>query len=263
MKNRIKLFLTLLVFIFVVSACSLPRLVPRTTPAPDDQNLIPGETNMPGDKTPISEGQKLDTFTKIDIQAGGPIFLIQGDSHSIQIEGRRDIVKDITYQVKNGVLMVRYSRDVWGWFSAFDYPTITIHFKDLEQFTLEGGSEVVANDVQSENLRMDFRGGASLEMKNLKADSLDLQVEGGANINIDGVVETQTLRFAGGTNYDGEDLQSATVNLHTEGAVSVTVWVTDALDLDLSGVYNVQYYGNPAITQNVQGAGNIERLGDK
>ncbi len=95
------------------------------------------------------------------------------------------------------------------------------------------------------------------------ADSLDLHVEGGANINIDGVVESQTLRFAGGTNYDAKDLQSATVNLRTDGAVSATIWVADALNLNLSGVYNVRYYGNPAITQNVQGIGNIEGLGDK
>jgi hypothetical protein len=264
MRNRIKIIITLSILVLAASACGIPHLVPRTTPVPEDTDMIPPDkTSMPEDKTPVSEGQNLDTFTKIDIQGGGPIFLIQGDSHSIQIEGPRNIVEDITYEVKDGVLVVRYSRNIWGWMSAFDYPTITINFKQLDQFVFEGGSEVVANDIQSENLKIEIRGGAKLEMKNLMADLLDLHVEGGANINIDGVVETQALRFAGGTNYEAENLQSTTVNLRTEGAVSVTIWAADALNLDLSGVYNVQYYGNPAITQNVQGAGNIEGLGDK
>lgn len=264
MRNRIKIIIALSIFVLAASACGIPHLVPRTTSVPEDKDMIPSdETSLSEDKTPISEGQNLDTFTKIDIRGGGPIFLIQGDSHSIQIEGRRSIVEDITYEVKDGVLIIRFIRDIPNWLSTFDYPTITINFKQLDQFVFEGGSEVIANDIHSKTLTMEIRGGASLEMKNLMADSLDLHVEGGANINIDGVVESQTLRFAGGTNYDAKDLQSATVNLRTDGAVSATIWAADALNLNLAGVYNVRYYGNPAITQNVQGIGNIEGLGDK
>lgn len=248
MKNRIRILLTLSILVLLTSAC-FPRLV-RTTPDSESQ-------------TPISEGQDLAAFTEIDIEAAGPVFLIQGNTHSIQIEGPKGAVEDITFEVRNGVLIIKHSNNIWDWITARDYPTITITFNDLTRFILQGGTELVADDLDTESLTMQLEGGASVKMSNLNVTDLVFDVEGGMDINIDGVAETQTLRFAGGTSYDAENLKSADVKLKIEGAVTATIWATELLDLNLSGAYDVKYYGNPSVTQSVQGVGNVESLGEK
>ena len=250
MKNQLKILLALSAIFLAITACAFPRLTQR-------------KTSTPKDTTPVSISEDLPDFTEIDIEAAGPIFLIQGDSHAIQIDGSKSIVEDITFEVRNGVLIIKHSGDKWGWITERDFPTITITFEKLTRFVFEGGSKIIANDLQSESLSIVMQGGASLAMANLNVRDLDLTIEGGAEIDISGIAETQTLDFKGGTNYDAKDLQSASVSLHTEGAVSATVWATVTLDLDLNGAYDVNYYGNPSVTQSIQGVGNVEGLGDK
>jgi hypothetical protein len=121
----------------------------------------------------------------------------------------------------------------------------------------------VAKDLRTDSLSVMLQGGASLDFTNMNVKALDMVIEGGSEIDISGIAETQTLKFAGGTNYDAEDLKSVSVSLKIEGAVSATVWATETLDLDVSGVYNVRYYGNPSVTQKIQGVGNIEGMGEK
>jgi len=250
MKSRLRILLTLSVLIFAVTACDFPRLASRETPAP-------------ADKTPVNVSEDLTPFTEIDIEAAGPIFLVQGDNHSIQIDGPKSIVESISYEVRNGVLLIRHSRSIWDRITDRDYPTITITFEDLTRFVFEGGSELVANDLQTDSLSISMKGGASLDMMNLNVRSLEMVVEGGTDIDISGIAEIQTLDFSGGTNFDAEDLRSASISLHIEGAVSATVWATETLDLDLSGAYDVKYFGNPSLTQDIQGVGNVQGLGEK
>lgn len=250
MKNRLRILFTLTAIFLAITACGFPRLLPR-------------ETSTPKDTTPVSINQDLADFTEIDIEAAGPIYLIQGDTHAIQIEGPKSIVENITFEVRNGVLLIKHSDDDWGWVTDRDFPTITITFKNLTRFVFEGGAELVANDLHTETLSVVMKGGASLDMMNLNVNSLEMDIRGGTDIEISGMAGIQTLKFAGGTNYNAEDLQSSRVSLHIEGAVSATIWVIDTLDLDLNGAYNVKYYGNPSVTQSIKGVGNVEGLGDK
>lgn len=250
MKNRLRILLTLSALFLAITACGFPRLMPR-------ERLTPKDTN------PVSIKEDLADFTEIDIEAAGPIFLIQGDSHAIQIDGPKNIVEDITYEVRNGVLLIKNSKDTWDWVTEHDYPTITITFENLASFVMEGGSDLVANDLQNNSLSIVIKGGAKVEMMNLNVGTLEMDIEGGTDVEISGVAQTQTLKLAGGANFDAEDLQSASVSIQTEGAVSATVWATEMLDLDLSGVYDVKYYGNPSITQSIKGIGSIEGLGEK
>ena len=250
MKNRLRILLTLSILIFAVTACVFPRLVSRGTPSP-------------ADKTPVNVSEDLAPFTEIDVEAAGPIFLVQGDTHAIQIDGPKSIVDNITFEVRNGVLLIKHSGNIWDWVTERDYPTITITFENLTRFVFEGGSELVANDLHTDSLSIVMKGGASLDMLNLNVKTLEMVSEGGTDIEISGVAETQKLDFSGGTNFDAEDLRSASVSLHIEGAVSATVWATETLDLDLSGAYDVKYYGNPSLTQDIQGVGNVQGLGEK
>lgn len=250
MTNRLRILMTLTAIFLAITACTFPHLSPR-------------KTSTPKDTTPVSINADLADFTEIDIEAAGPIFLIQGDTHAIQIEGPKSLVEDITFEVRNGILLIKNSGDNWGWVTDGDFPTITITFKNLTRFVFEGGAQLVANDLHTDKLSVVMQGGASLDMINLNVNTLEMDVQGGTDINIRGVAETQILKFTGGTNYDAEDLRSASVSLHAEVAMSATIWATETLDLDLNGAYNVKYYGNPSVTQSIKGVGNVEGLGDK
>jgi len=253
MKTKLKIFAVLSVLLGATMACSLPRLVPGAEQ--------PNKTEW--DKTQVNEKQKLDTFNEIEFKGGGTIYLEQADDFSIEMEGSKTAVDTVKIEVRNGRLIIDQERSSWQWLTELDYPSFTIKFKDLSHFTLVGGAKVVANDLELDSLLLKISGGGSLSMSNFYAQSIVMDIEGGISVEINGEASQQDLEFSGGIDYKAEDFKGEDVKLKMEGAGSAILWATETLDLDLSGAYNVEYYGKPILSQNVQGVGNLEALGEK
>jgi len=252
MKNRFRLMAFLSVLLLTTMACSITR---RTlTPTP--QTIEKDQTML------VSEIRQLGVFTKIEMDGGATVILVQGNEHSIKVEGTQRIVDQLRTEVKDGVLVIDYRDrklfELWA-----ENPTLTITFKDLSDFKLDGGVELKADDLNLEKINFTINGGASVRLNNLVVNTLNMSLAGGGDIHVSGVAENLTIDVSGGTNFEAGDLKCANVSVKIAGAGNVEVWVTDKLNLDLAGAYSVSYWGSPEITQSIAGIGQVKALGEK
>jgi hypothetical protein len=188
--------------------------------------------------------------------------LVQGSEHSVTVEGSRRVVDQVLTQVNDGVLEINYrDRKLFEFWA--ESLTLTITFKDLSDFRLDGGVELKADDLSLEDFNLAINGGASVRMNNLLVNTLSMTLTGGGDIEVSGIAENHNVKVSGGTNYQAEDLKSANVSVEIIGAANVVVWATERLNLDLAGAYSVSYWGSPQITQSVTGLGEIKALGEK
>lgn len=252
MKNRFRLLAFLSVLLLTTMACSITRRTPTPPPAADekDQNVL------------VSEIRQLGEFTKIDMDGGAKVNLVQGNQHSIVVEGSRRVVDQVVTEVKDGVLEIRY-RDRKLFENWAENLTLTITFANLSDFRLDGGAELKADNLNLEGLSIAINGGASVKLENLLANTLTMKIAGGGDIRVSGIVENQDVEVSGGTNYQAEDLKSSNVSVKVIGAANVEIWATGTLDLDLAGAYSVKYWGSPVITQKISGLGEVKALGEK
>ncbi len=252
MKNRFRLIAFLSVILLTSIACGITRQTPTPIPQTNDkdQNVL------------VSEFRQLGEFTKIDMDGGAKVNLVQGSEHSITVEGSRRVIDQVLTQVKDGVLEINY-RDRKLFEFLAESLTLTITFKDLSNFRLDGGVELKADDLTLEDFNLTINGGASVRMNNLLVNTLSMTLTGGGNIEVSGIAENHNVKVSGGTNYQAEDLKSANVSVEVIGAANVVVWATERLNLDLAGAYSVSYWGSPQITQSVTGLGEIKALGEK
>ena len=252
MKNRFRLIAFLSVLVLMTMACSLTRntLTPTPQTEQEDQKML------------VSEFRQLGTFSKIEMHGGATLILVQGNEHSIKVEGTQRIVDQVTTEVKDGVLLVDYRdhRIIKSW---TENPTLTITFTDLSDFRLDGGAEIKADGLNLDKLNFTINGGASTQLNNLVVHMLNMTLAGGGDIHVSGVADNLTIDVSGGTNFKAEDLKCANVNVEIAGAADVVVWATDTLNLDLAGAYNVSYWGSPEISQSIGGIGRVKALGDK
>jgi Protein of unknown function (DUF2807). len=252
MKNRFRLIAFLSVILLTSIACGITRQTPTPIPQTNDkdQNVL------------VSEFRQLGEFTKIDMDGGAKVNLVQGSEHSITVEGSRRVIDQVLTQVKDGVLEINYrDRKLFEFWA--ESLTLTITFKDLSNFRLDGGVELKADDLTLEDFNLTINGGASVRMNNLLVNTLSMTLTGGGNIEVSGIAENHNVKVSGGTNYQAEDLKSANVSVEVIGAANVVVWATERLNLDLAGAYSVSYWGSPQITQSVTGLGEIKALGEK
>ncbi len=252
MNNRFRLIAFLSVLLLTTMACGITRRTPTPPPATNekDQNVL------------VSELRQLGEFTRIDMDGGAKVNLVQGSEHSITVEGSRRVVDQVLTEVKDGVLEIHY-RDKKLFENWAESLTLTITFTNLSDFRLDGGVELYADGLNLENLNIIINGGANVKMNNLLANTLGMSLAGGGDIHISGIAENHTVNVSGGTNYQAEDLKSAYVSVKVIGAANVVVWATETLNLDLAGAYSVNYWGSPQITQSVTGLGEIKALGEK
>ena len=252
MKNRFRLIAFLSVLLLVTMACSITRQAPTTVPqtGEEDQKML------------VSEIRQLGVFTKIEMEGGAAVNLVQGDEHSIKVESTKRVVDQLVTEVKDDVLVISFrDKNLFDfWHDKF---TLTITFKDLSDFRLDGGAELKADDLNLENLKFEINGGASVRLNNLAVKTLDMTVAGGGDIHASGAAQDLTIDVSGGTNFVAEDFKCANVNVKVAGAANVVVWATDTLDLDLAGAYSVSYWGSPEITQSIGGIGQVKALGNK
>lgn len=252
MKNRFRLIAFLSVILLTSIACGITRQTPTPIPQTNDkdQNVL------------VSEFRQLGEFTKIDMDGGAKVNLVQGSEHSITVEGSRRVVDQVLTQVNDGVLEINYrDRKLFEFWA--ESLTLTITFKDLSDFRLDGGVELMADDLTLEDFNLAINGGASVRMNNLLVNTLSMALTGGGDIHVAGIAENHNVKVSGGTNYQAEDLKSANVSVEVIGAANVVVWAAETLNLDLAGAYSVSYWGSPQITQSVTGLGEIKALGEK
>ena len=252
MKNRFRLIAFLSVLLLVTMACGTSRRAVTTVPQTGEENQ----------ELLVSETRQMDVFTKIDMKGGAAINLVQGNEHSIKVESTRRVADQLVTEVKDGVLVINYRDkklfDLW-----LDKLTLTITFKDLSEFKLDGGAELKADGLDLENLKFEINGGVSVKLNNLVLNTLNMTMAGGGDIRASGEAQNLTIDVSGGTNFEAGDLKVANVDMKVDGAASVVVWATDTLNLDLAGAYNVSYWGSPEITQSIGGIGQVKALGNK
>ena len=252
MNKRFRLIAFLSVLLLTSIACGITRQTPTPIPQTNDkdQNVL------------VSEFRQLGEFTKIDMDGGAKVNLVQGSEHSITVEGSRRVIDQVLTQVKDGVLEINYrDRKLFEFWA--ESLTLTITFKDLSNFRLDGGVELKADDLTLEDFNLTINGGASIRMNNLLVNTLSMALTGGGDIHVAGIAENHNVKVSGGTNYQAEDLKSANVSVEIIGAANVVVWAAERLNLDLAGAYSVSYWGSPQITQSVTGLGEIKALGEK
>jgi hypothetical protein len=235
-KNRLFAFIVLTIIpALILSGCSDVSLQTRT----DD----------------------VSNFERIQINTFGEFIIEQGDEESLTIEAPRDYLRYITSEVQNNTLMIDTRRGFIG--GPIQRVTYTITVKNLEKISLEGAGAIKIFELDTDDLMINLTGAGSVEVDDLKADTLDVNLSSAGAIIIAGEVDSQEVAISGVGSYEAGDLYSNEAEILLTGAGSAVVWVENSLDVEVTGVGSVAYFGdNPDVYQNVSGLGSVNSKGE-
>lgn len=220
--------------------------------------LLTGCTDGPIQK----RNEDVSGFNRIRIETFGEIIIEQGDQESLTIEAPRDYLRYITTEVSDNTLVISTRRGFMG--GPVRRVIYTIAVKDLEEITLSGAGAVKAFSLDADNLTITLTGAGSIEIDSLTAKNLEINLTSAGAIVVAGEAEKQEINISGVGSYEGGDLRTDETSVLLSGAGSAVVWAEDYLDVDVSGVGSVSYYGsNPVVRQNVSGLGSVNSRGDR
>ena len=217
-----------------------------------------------GSRRVVTSTRDVSDFDSLAFEGLGEVTITQGDRESLTIEAESNVMSRITTEVRGGVLYIGWRSGPFG-FSVV--PTKPIRYeltmRDIDSVGLIGLGSIYAGEIATDQLTVSISGGGKVVFRSLNADRLTVGLTGLGSCELTGEVRSQEVSVPGAGDYDGADLESQIATLNMVGLGKATVWVTEDLDITITGAGGVEYYGSPRVTQEVSGLGSVRSLGSR
>ncbi len=249
MKIRLIPFLLLIAVMFATSCNSVIEFGAKSI--------------TPSDVT-ITEERSISNFTGIDMRTFGQMEIQQGESESLIIEGRDNLVPLVKTSVRDGVLVIEMEENINILQSDIeDLLMFHITLKDLTNLTISGLTDSKMETLSTSSLDVTMGGAGQFQLGYLSAEEVNIELGGVGSMEIAGEVIHATIDVSGAGEVKAADLKCQTADVTFPGLGSATIWVTDTLNGNISGGGSVSYYGNPETNLETPGLGSFKSLGDK
>lgn len=211
-----------------------------------------------------TEDRPVAAFTKLRVQNGIDVDLIQADSPGLRIEAENYALEDVLSEVADGELRLSLRRSPdWSLFSRREV-SAQVRFVALSAVSAAGGSDVESEnalrvddlsvtasggsdvDLELTGRRLEFSlsGGSDLDLA-AEAESLTISASGGSDASLSGRADTLDISASGGSDVSARSLQSARVKLNVSGGSDASVHAAEAVDIKANGGSDVMVFGNP------------------
>lgn len=208
-----------------------------------------------------TETREVSDFHEVSMSTFGEVLITQGDTESLTVEAPSNFLRYLETYVEDGVLYIAQRRGFFG--GPANRVVFTLSVKELDGLNLSGAGTIkVLDGLQCTNLNINLSGAGSIEVDDLAAESLNASLSSAGAIIIAGKVNSQSVNLSGVGGYEAGDLESRSTLVNLAGAGGAVVWVTEELDVSISGVGSVSYYGDPRVSQNVVGLGSVNSKGE-
>ena len=182
-----------------------------------------------------TEKRSVGAFDSVDIKGSFHFVLVSGDNCAIEITCDRNLLPNISTEVKNQKLSV---------FAKKSFCT-TKGIKIL----------ITAPDFRS----IDASGSNDIFVKGIDNEGISISLDGAGSMNLSGNTREFEAHLAGSNHLCAKNLRSGKTSLSIAGSSDAIVYASEVLDISIGGVGDIKYYGNPkTVLKNIAGIGTIE-----
>jgi len=214
-------------------------------------------------KAPRSkETRDLPEFNSISLRVSGNVYLKQGSTQKVEIEGSERTLEEIETRVSNKRLIIEWegSRRWFGW-SNHGSVDIYITVKDIRELSVSGSGTIRSeSNFKVDDLELSVSGSGRIKFE-ASADDVDISISGSGKIELEGSSNDNQIHISGSGRLYAEDMKSRSYDVRISGSGSCRVNVSSEIYASISGSGSVYYRGDPdKIRSNVSGSGRIRRM---
>lgn len=196
-------------------------------------------------------------FSEIEIGSSFQVQITRGDSYVVEIMGSNDQFEGLEFSQEGKKLRIDLDKKRKGLPKA---PRIRITMPALESLDLSGTIKAEIKGFNNESMQIDISGTASCKL-DAQINNLKIDMSGAGNVELLGSGDLMVLNLSGAANIKAGEYQVKKLMLNMSGAGAAEVFVSEQLDLEVSGVGSVRYGGNPTtITKKISGMASIKAL---
>jgi hypothetical protein len=207
----------------------------------------------------ITETRSLDPFNKVKVSGIVNLYLSQGDTESLRIEGDEKWVEKLKVQQRGDRLTISLKEGNKS-FSKNEKVEVHLQLKDLRELEFEGAGQIKSSSIlELDELRIIGSGVGNIILE-LEADRVEADLNFVGNMELKGAAKELQIDNEGIGNIDASKLISQWVELNSSGIGKISVHAEEELTMNVSGIGAVSYTGNPnKVNENISGLGKVNR----
>lgn len=201
-------------------------------------------------------------FDHIEFSGAAQVRYEQGDRDEVFIEGDDAEQRQVKVELDGTRLVIRQES---GWrFWLVRRLRVQVVSRDLKRLVVSGAADVVATaPVQCKELAVSISGAGLVRFDHLTAEHLKFTVSGSGDGQLAGTVQELAISISGRGDVLAQHLRSQRALVSISGMGKAKVWALEELNVRVSGVGGVDYWGNPPKGQRrLTGLGGIVAQGE-
>jgi hypothetical protein len=180
----------------------------------------------------VTENRQVSNFHGIAVSGVGEVIVERTGNESLTITSDDNILPRLESEVRNGILFLGPENNVSV--SPSQGIVYRLTASQFDEINVSGVVTVTADGIDTE--------------------LLVTNMSGTCIVKTGGAANSQDIATSGTSNFNGENLESRTVNISVSGTSHIVVKVSELLQGQASGSAMVEYIGNPAVNVTVSGA---------
>lgn len=213
-----------------------------------DNDCISGNGNL------VSRDFTIADFNKLAVHGSADVYISKGTTTNLSIEGESNVLDELDIEVNNDVLSIGED----NCFNNSEKLKIYLTTNDLQGIYVAGSCDIYSPDqFTSETFTVEIEGLSDIEV-NMVSEEFIAIIAGSGNITAEGSADHQSINIDGSGDVNCFDLLGSSASIDIDGSGDIQVNVSETLEVNISGIGNVYYKGNPSITQDISGSGKIE-----
>jgi hypothetical protein len=134
------------------------------------------------------ETRIVDTFTRLSFRVPGKLYLKQGSPQKVELEGPKEVLKEIETEVSGGKLVIGKEGKWMNWnWGDNDKITAYVTVKDIEGISVSGSGDLIGQGkITSSDLDLSVSGSGSLQIEADASGRMQGNVSGSGDLNVKG-----------------------------------------------------------------------------
>lgn len=199
------------------------------------------------------------SFNAIDLAISADVFVRQGGTQSLVLEGSDNDLEKVVTEVSGTELKIKTRPGTW----RIGRVTIYITMQDVEKLHISGSGNIKSeNGIQSKDLELSISGSGNITIPDLTTSKVNATISGSGNISYSGKssAEESKVMVIGSGNIDAQEFTAKDTRVTITGSGDCKVNASENLDIMITGSGNVYYSGKAQINANVTGSGKVRQI---
>ena len=188
---------------------------------------------------------ELRDFDEVSVGGAMKVIIEYGEDFDINVIGDKKFMEGIQIEKHGDELIIEPKR---GWFNQFRHNNgkVEIVMPSLEAVEFSGASNGKVKGFDEEEMEIEINGASEGDF-DLNVGELELTVNGASNAKLKGSGDVLSVEVSGASSLKALEYEVSQVHLDASDASKASVFVTEELNVEVSGASKVKYKGEPKI----------------